>query len=374
MYLPHLSGVTNHIRLYKRYFEQQGHQVFVITFGSTHYHDDEPNVVRNPAVPWGKTGWNYGLVFNRKTRKLIPTLDIVHTHHPFQSGSYLLSHLKDNHQPLVFTNHTRYDLYADTYARAIPPVQRHKLNARYLHYFTNRCNLVVAPSAGIADWLAEYAHYPKAQVIPNGIDLAPFQCASLALSATAARNALGIDADDLVFCYVGRVSHEKNISYLLQEFAAAIRRNAGVKLLIIGDGSELSYAADFIASHALDGQIILTGPQDYPLIPNYTALADVFITGSISEVHPLVVIEALAAGLPVVAVASPGISDTVQHEKSGLLAAEVRPGALLQEAERLINDTALRTVLTQGALKRAQHYNLDKTAGKLLLAYEELLN
>ena len=94
MYLPHVSGVTNHIRLYKRYYESLGHEVFLITFGSTQHDDDESNIVRNPGVPWGNTGWNYGPAFNKETRELIPTLDIVHTHHPFQSGSDLLRHMK----------------------------------------------------------------------------------------------------------------------------------------------------------------------------------------------------------------------------------------------------------------------------------------
>ena len=374
MYLPHISGVTNHLRLYKRYFEQQGHEVFLVTFGATQYRDDEPNIVRNPAVPWGKTGWNYGPAFNRATRKLIPTLDIIHTHHPFQSGSYLLRYAKDLQTPLVLTNHTRFDLYADTYVRTIPPIQRHKLLARYLNYFTKQCNLVIAPSTSIADWLAEYVQYRNAQVIPNGIDLQPFQNGISKASSEAARNALGISADDVLFCYVGRVSHEKNIAYLLREFTAVSRRNVHAKLLLVGGGTEMVYVQNFISQQRLTGRIILTGPQDYKAIPTYTALADAFITGSVSEVHPLVVVEALAAELPVIAVASPGISDTIKHGKSGLLAIEAKPGALLTEAEKIITDEALRLSLSEGAAAQAQHYDLDSTAGLLLAKYEDLLS
>jgi glycosyltransferase involved in cell wall biosynthesis len=368
MYLPHVSGVTNHIRLYKRYFESQGHEVFLITFGSTQYDDDESNIVRNPGVPWGNTGWNYGPAFNKETRELIPTLDIAHTHHPFQSGSYLLRHMKKTSTPLVFTNHTRYDLYANSYARAIPYTRRHKWNARYLSYFTSQCDLVVAPSTGIADWLREYAQFAKAQVIPNGIDLGDFQSVSSSMN----REQLGIGDDDTVLCYVGRVAHEKNIAYLLNEFANLAKVCEPLKLMIVGDGTEMAYVRDFISRHRLEGRIILTGPKDYELIPGYVTLCDAFITGSVSEVHPLVVIEALAAGLPVVAVASPGISDTVKHGKSGLLAAAPEPGALSYEAEKLVRDEALRLELSKGASERALHYCLKNTAGQLLSAYEGL--
>lgn len=407
MYLPHISGITNHIRLYKRYFEQQGHEVFLITFGSTQYDDDEPNVVRNLAVPVGNTGWSYGPTFNKTTRELIPTLDIVHAHHPFQSGSYLLNHMKKIKAPLVYTNHTRHDLYADSYARAIPYTLRHRWNSRYLSYFTAQCDLVIAPSAGIADWLAEYANYNSATVIPNGIELSSFQNVGIGAGTDTSTNAgtirdnpnldtsasndnraasdnkinraaLGIKTDDLLLCYVGRVSHEKNIAYLLSEFASLVKRcehsaSPVPKLLIVGDGTEMTYARNFVQRHGLAERIVLTGPKDYELIPHYVALSDAFITGSVSEVHPLVVIEALAAGLPVVAVASPGISDTVEQGKSGLLADSPEPHALMQEAEKLVKDANLRKRLSVGAAERAQHYCLTNTAGQLLRTYEELL-
>ncbi|MCL2379170.1 MAG: glycosyltransferase [Coriobacteriia bacterium] len=374
MYLPHMSGITNHVRLYKRYFEQQGHEVFLVTFGSVHYHDDESNVIRNPAIPYGKTGWNYSPFFNRMTRNLIPTLDIAHVHHPFQSGSYLLNRVKSSRTPLVFTNHTRHDLYADVYARAIPASQRHKWNASYLRYFMEKCNLVIAPSASIADWLTTYVQYAGAQVIPNGIDLAPFAQATPKKPDSAARNALGIGADDILFCYVGRVSREKNINYLLQEFAGLARRHLSTKLLIIGSGTEMRYARNFIKEQGLDERIILAGTQDYSDIPSYIALADAFITGSVSEVHPLVVIEALAAGLPVVAVASSGISDTVEHECSGLLADKPELGALLTQAERLVLDESMLSRLSVGAKQRAQCYSLDNTARQVLEAYQKILD
>ena len=370
MYLPHISGITNHIRLNKRFFEQQGHEVFLITFGSTQYDDDEPNVVRNLAVPVGSTGWSYGPAFNKETRDLLPTLDIVHAHHPFQTGSYLLNHMKKIDAPLVFTNHTRHDLYADTYARAIPYTLRHKWNSRYLKHFTSQCDLVIAPSAGIVDWLAEYAQCHTAQVIPNGIDLSAFQVDG---SEGKNRVHLGISKEDTLFCYVGRVSHEKNISYLLNEFLSLHRLYAQAKLMIVGDGTEMSFARDFIKRHRLEDAFILTGPKDYELIPEYVALADAFITGSVSEVHPLVVIEALAAGLPAIVVDSPGISDTVEHGKSGLLADCLEPGKLAYEAERLIKDKVLRAKLSVGARERSLLYCINNTAGQLLDAYEKLL-
>jgi len=370
MYLPHVSGITNHMRLYKRFLEDRGHEVFLITFGSTRYDDDEPNVIRNPGVPVGNTGYSYSPGFVKKVRDLIPTLDIVHTHHPFQSGSYLMHHMKKIDVPLVFTNHTRYDLYADVFGKYVPYTYRHKTISSFLTTFTQRCDLVVAPSAGIVDWLSEYAHCNDAQIIPNGIDLAVFADKK---PCSKTRASLGVRDEDLLFCYVGRVSHEKNISYMLSEFAAIAKNHPRAKLVIVGDGMEMEYAHDFAVRNNLVNQITFTGGKNFDEIPRFVTSSDAFITGSVSEVHPLVVIEALAAGLPVIAVESPGISCTVEHGKSGLLAKYPERNALAEQAEKIVADEGLRLSLVDGAIRRASNYCLANTAGQLLNAYEELL-
>jgi 1,2-diacylglycerol 3-alpha-glucosyltransferase len=120
MYKPHISGVTNCIDLLKKQFESLGHEVWVFTFGNLDYEDTEPNVVRSPALAWGDTGWQAGLRLSGEAREIIPTLDIAHVHHPFLSGRVALKQCKPHGIPVVSTNHTRYDLYSDSYAAYVP--------------------------------------------------------------------------------------------------------------------------------------------------------------------------------------------------------------------------------------------------------------
>ena len=77
MYLPHVSGVTNHIRLYKRHFEGLGHEVFVFTFGDLEYTDTEPNVIRSPGMPWGETGWRFAFALSAQARAVAETLAVL---------------------------------------------------------------------------------------------------------------------------------------------------------------------------------------------------------------------------------------------------------------------------------------------------------
>jgi len=106
-------------------------------------------------------------------------------------------------------------------------------------------------------------------------------------------------------------------------------------------------------------------------VPGYEALADAFVTASVSEVHPLVVLEAMAAGLPVVAVASPGISDTVVDGESGLLAG-AGAGELAARMLELAADASLRERLSAGARNAGRANSLPNTADRLLLRYQEL--
>jgi glycosyltransferase involved in cell wall biosynthesis len=370
MYLPHVSGVTHHVSAYKAQFERRGHEVFVVTFGDLDYADAEDNVVRSAALPWGSTGWQLSAGLSARAREIIPTLDIAHVHHPFQSGRFVLPLAQQAGVPLVFTNHTRYDLYSDTYAGFVPHTARYAFVRRSLGQFVRACDLVIAPSASIATWLDEFVGFEDAEVIPNGIDVAAFQHPA----ATVTREELGFGEDDVVFCYAGRLGAEKRIRELIAEFAAVARTLPSARLLLLGGGPERAAAEAEAQAAGIGGRVHFAGMVPYGLIPGYEQLADVFVTASVSEAHPLVVIEALAAGLPVIAIASPGIGDTVEHGKSGLLAHTEAPGALAQLMERVGADGQLRAHLSAGAAVRSQAFAIEETADQVLRAYEGVLD
>lgn len=370
MYLPHISGVTNHISLYKRRFEELGHEVFVFTFGDRGYVDAEQGVVRSAGLPWGETGWRFAFSLSPGARRLARTLDIIHVHHPFQSGRLAAPIARRHGIPLVFTNHTRYDLYSDSYATFVPRAVRYACLRASLSGFLHRCDLVVAPAASIADWLADFTGFNGATVIPNGVDTSAFAHPAAPLT----RAELGFQPDDVVFCYAGRLGPEKNTPWLAEEFVAAASRSPRARLLVVGDGPSSGQAQAVLSRAGMSDRANFTGMVPYDRVPDYEAAADVFVTGSVSEVHPLVVLEAMAAGLPVVAVSSPGIADTVTDTATGLLAHAATPGALAQRIALLAEDDAMRERMSISAREASSAYALDRTADTLLGRYERLLS
>ena len=119
-YKPHISGITNYIELNKRAFENAGHEVHVFTFGDLDHQDDETRIVRSPGVPLADTGFYLSLRYSKEAKELLQSMDIVHVHHPFLSGRLALHYCRPKQIPIIFTNHTRYDLYAQAYFPAMP--------------------------------------------------------------------------------------------------------------------------------------------------------------------------------------------------------------------------------------------------------------
>ena len=130
------------------------------------------------------------------------------------------------------------------------------------------------------------------EVIPNGVDVHPFRSVENPIS----RQDLGFSEDDILLTYMGRVGPEKNLPFLLRAFAGIAKTYDNVSLLIMGDGPERENLEDRVRVMGMNDKVKFTGMIPYSELPAYMAAADVFATASVTEVHPLSVIEALASG------------------------------------------------------------------------------
>ncbi len=146
-YKPYISGVTNYIALNKQALEAAGHEVYVFTFGDLDYQDDEPRVIRSPGVPLADTGFYLSLRYKTRHKKLLQTMDVVHVHHPFLSGRLAISYCRSENIPIVYTNHTRFDLYAQARMPFMPVEVSNGLLQAYMPDFCSEMDLVISPRA-----------------------------------------------------------------------------------------------------------------------------------------------------------------------------------------------------------------------------------
>jgi glycosyltransferase involved in cell wall biosynthesis len=367
-YKPHVSGVTNVIALSKRFLELAGYEVYVFTFGGGDYQDDEPNIVRTRGMPLVDTGLYFSARHSSEAQKIINKMDILHVHHPFTSGQLAIRYSRSQGIPLVFTNHTRYDLYAHAYLPMVPEALGDAFLKAYLPSFCKSCDLVIAPSPGLQEVLMNLGVEAQIDVIPNGVDIKPFQ----SVEKTIPRQELGFKEDDVIITYMGRIGPEKNLPFLLRAFAGIAKTYDNVGLLIIGDGAERENLEDRVRVMGISDRVHFTGMIPYQDLPAYMAGADAFATASITEVHPLSVIEALASGLPVIGIQSPGVGDTVEDGVTGFLASEEDLAVFTAKLSRIITDRDMRIKMSEQAKETAKIYSIENTTQIMIDRYQKL--
>ncbi len=367
IYKPHVSGITNYIALNKRYLEEAGHEVFIFTFGDLDHVDEESNIIRSPGLPITDTGYYLSFRYAHKAKKLLQSMDVVHVHHPFLSGRLALRYCRPMRIPVVFTNHTRYDLYAQTYLPLLPEELSETFLQTYMPPFCAACDLVISPSAGMAIVLKELGVETPVEVVPNGVELQRYRqtCADC-------RHEFGFLANDVLLAYSGRLALEKNLTFLMQAFAGTAETIANLRLLLIGGGPEEETLRQLAAKTSVGDRIHFTGMVDYDAMPRLLSMCNAFVTASVTEVHPLSLIEAMASGLPALGIHSVGVGDTIENDVTGFLSRQDM-AAFTAKLTRLCLDRDLRQKMGAAAKKSSEKFAIERTTKIMIEHYERLV-
>jgi glycosyltransferase involved in cell wall biosynthesis len=350
--------------LYKAHLEARGHDVTVFTLGKPDPAGEDDGVVRSRGVLLGQTGYYFAPRYSRAAQEKVAQMDIVHCHHLYMSVEFGRKYATPG-TPIVYTNHTRYDLYTaslfhlpwslvTTYHRTIWP-QRAAL-----------ADAIIAPSAELRDLMRGYGVKAPIHVIENGIDVDFYANPP----APKSKAKLGYAEDDVVAIYVGRISAEKRIDDLIAQFELAYQRCPKLRLLLIGPGSDIEKVRHSAETRGLADVVRVMGVVPFDSVPNYLASADFFVTASHSEVHPLTLIEALAAGLPIVACDVHGMRESVTNGYNGLLTPST---ALHDGMTTLATNATIRAALGVNAREAGSEFDFARTVNATVKLYERLL-
>lgn len=184
-------------------------------------------------------------------------------------------------------------------------------------------DITVAVSDGVRNALVDDPYLPARnwQTIYNGIDVESFRDAVGSAERTA-------DSDGPIFLNVGRYVPAKAQIDLIEAMTSVLDEYPDAQLYIVGSGTLEGELTDAVTAHGLDGTVHVTGAV--PEIHEYYGLADVFVSSSEWEGLPLVLVEAMAAGLPVVATDIPGVGEIVIDGETGRLVPPGEPAALAE--------------------------------------------
>jgi glycosyltransferase involved in cell wall biosynthesis len=233
--------------------------------------------------------------------------------------------------------------------------------------FTDYADVVITPSASVREVMLDFGVRRPIELIENGIDLRPFHNPPQPLTKTD----LNMPETAVLVTYVGRLSPEKDVDILLEQFAIAKDVVDNLHLMIIGSGVSQPELEKQTQQLGVANSVLFIGPVAYENVGNYLAAADMFATASVTEVHPLTVIEAMATGLPVAAISSPGIVDTVESGVSGLLTTKPA-GGLAAALVGLASNAERRQQMAQAARLASERFDIHRTIQRTIDLYNRL--
>lgn len=370
-YLPHVGGVARSVDAFAREYRRWGHRVLIVApqFEGTPQHEED--VIRIPAIQrFNGSDFSVRLpipgLLNAALADFRP--DVIHSHHPFLLGDTAVRVAARYGRPLVFTHHTMYEHYTHYVPVDWPRMAR--FVKRLATGYANLCDLVFAPSESVAAILRQRGVLVPIEVVPTGVQIERFAHGD----GQRVRQEVGIPQGALVIGHVGRLAPEKNLGFLAAAVARVLRRLPHAHFVVVGSGPSEADIRRRFADADLARRLHLLGPRTgQALVDAYHAM-DVFVFASLSETQGMVLTEAMAAGVPVVALDAPGAREVVVDGRNGRLLAKpsVRRFAAAV-ADLLEASPAERQALSSEARATAERFSMPRCAEKALAHYADLL-
>jgi glycosyltransferase involved in cell wall biosynthesis len=219
-------------------------------------------------------------------------------------------------------------------------------------------NRVVAQTNDMKDGLLKIQDR-DIEVIPNGIDLSKFQ----PMSKSEARTRLRLQPNMKMILFVGRARPEKNLFGFI-DVMSCLRSRGDCYGIALGDGQQLEQAKRMADSRGLYN-IMFKGNVDNSEVPIYMHAADTLVNTSHSEGFPVVFLEAMACGLPIVAPKICGIPEIIDNEKNGFLVDLGNPVEIALVVSRILNDDELVREIRRNNFKKAREFSWENVVKKL---------
>lgn len=369
-FTPHVGGVARSVEAFTEEYRTRGHRVLVVAPEFPDMPQDEVDVVRIPAIQnFNASDFSVVLPIHPQLGETIDAFrpDVVHSQHPFLLGMTAVRIARHRGLPLVFTHHTLYEQYTHYVPGDSPALKRFaiELATRY----ANLADQVFAPSESIRDLLLQRGVTTPIAVVPTGVRLENFAHGD----GPAFRRQMGIPEDAFVVGHLGRLAPEKNLEFLAQAMADFVGRHPHVHFLVIGTGPSENSLRDIFAQVGVEARLHVAGILQQQELADALHAMDLFAFASTSETQGMVLTEAMAAGLPVVALDAPGAREVVRDRHNGRLLREATPAAFsaaLQWAAELPPESLRK--LKHAALDTAEAFSMARSADKALACYDAL--
>lgn len=367
-YKPNVNGVVTSVINLMSELEKMGHAVHILTLSQGPHSYQEGNVTYVSSL-------NAEKIYPNARMKIMPARfyvkkivdwhpDIIHSQCEFNTFSIAKKVARLCQVPLIHTYHTFYEDYTHYFSPSV------RVGKYVASAFTKRIsagmNGIIAPTEKAYHVLQKYGIDKPIVVIPSGLNLEQFLQEITKEKRDALRASLGVQADEQVLLYVGRLAKEKNIEELFSFCQSA--RNEAVKLLIIGDGPYRAELERIAQEMNITHKIIFAGMVLPEEVAQYYQAGDIFVSASQSETQGLTYIEAMASGLPILCKYDSCLDGIVQNEYNGFTYES--ESQFREYAAKLLADSVLKCAIGQAAQRSiCNNYSSERFAKEVVNFY-----
>lgn len=394
-YKPFIGGVPISIERLAKGLRSLGHIVYIFAPEYEARTKDETYIIRYKAFQKkAENGLVYPNSFDPVIEEKFVSLcfDVIHVHHPMLIG-YTALYLSKKYQiPLAYTYHTRYEEYLHYFKifaklekdlkedSSYPVIQKAEnkvlfysksvLVPKYIRMFTNNCDLVFAPTKLMKENLMEYGTKKNIQILPTGLPSSSF--IEDEKKTEEIRRKYKKDKKYLL-CTTARLEKEKNLEFLLQGISELKMLLGDIfQVIILGDGKQKKVLEELAKQLKIEDAVSFLGSVPNEEIKNYQFASDLFLFSSKSETQGIVLLEAMAAKNPVIAIKASGVVDVVRNGKNGFMTEEdIHDWA--ETAAEILTNSSLYETLKKGARDTAEQFQTREIAQIAQEAYKSII-
>lgn len=372
VFFPRVNGVSTSIATFRGALHAQGHRITLVAPGYGAEYPDDEDIVRIPGrrVP---TDPEDRLMHGRRLREGLDDLrdmafHVVHIQTPFLAHYAGTRFARELGIPCVETCHTLPEPYLRQHAPLLPARVARWLAPAIARRQSRAVDRLIVPSGAVQEQLERCGVTTPMRVVPTGLTARDFDVPDR--TGFVLRRGLEVERPTIV--HVGRMSHEKNIGFLVDALHRIRQRIPNVLMILAGEGPARDGVRRRVVDLGLAGNVRFLGhlSRNGELQACY-ACADVFVFASRTETQGLAVLEAMAAGTPVVSTAVMGTRDTLAAGR-GALVAEEDVDDFSDKVVRVLWDESLRRRLGDEGRRFAAEWKAERFAADLAGVYAEL--
>ncbi|MHA1596087.1 MAG: glycosyltransferase [Candidatus Asgardarchaeia archaeon] len=293
--------------------------------------------------------------------------DIIHSHTPFFIGVGGIAASKMLKIPVIGTYHTHLPEFSEYFI--LPGIRSLPIMKNMVDFYVarayNRFNLIITPSNVIKQKLRCLGVWRPISVVPNGIDVLRFE------TDRCVKNKSGKRDKRLRIVHFGRISYEKNVEEVVRCFKKVSEVLPDVEMFVVGSGPNLNSLRKFVSEMGVEGKVQITGFVPDDVLIEIVCNSDLFITASRVETQGLVIVEAMAAGLPCIGPKALAIPEIIKDGFNGFVYESF--DEMVNYTIKVLSDDGLRAFLSKNASSTAKSYDVRKVARRLEKLYKEAI-